>query len=112
MALLNRLVEAAGLDLDSLARRVASSGEFGARVVTEFLRRLPAFDQLEIDQMPGLQIALSSMSEAMTSAMQEVETSSLTQSVTGMFDSPGFKEAISSTAKLQLGQRVPVLDAT
>ncbi len=110
-ALLNRLTEIAGLDLDSLARQVAESGEFGARVVTEFLRRLPSFEQVRIDQMPGLQGALSSIGEVMASTMQEIDASYINVPIAAMLDSPGFKDAMSSVAKLQKRQLDPVLDA-
>lgn len=65
-ALLNRLMEIAGIDLKALARRIASTPDLGALVAANFARSLPNFDLARLVISPEMERGLQAISDSVT----------------------------------------------
>lgn len=75
-ALLDQVTESAGLDLDSVARRLATNPALGARVASDYLRKLPIVDQsrlirrLMAEMKLPAQVVTTELAEALQRVMQ------------------------------------------
>ncbi len=63
-ALLNRLREIAGIDLDTVAHRVAANASLGSRVAADYISNLSKADLDRLVMMPEMQKAIRSIRES------------------------------------------------
>ncbi|MBO0594861.1 type IV toxin-antitoxin system AbiEi family antitoxin domain-containing protein [Nesterenkonia sp. E16_7] len=83
-ALLNRLLETAGLDADAVARRVAADSSLGSRVAASYLGNLSKADLDHLVTTPEMQKSMRSFQESMAKMLQGAlwrETPALSASV-------------------------------
>ncbi|HET7398151.1 MAG TPA: type IV toxin-antitoxin system AbiEi family antitoxin domain-containing protein [Intrasporangium sp.] len=67
--LLHRLIEIAGLDIESFARRVASDPPLGARIAADYIGHLGAADLRSLIVMPEMEKSLRSFRESLMEAV-------------------------------------------
>jgi hypothetical protein len=69
-ALLNRLLEIAGIDWDTVARRVAADTSLGSRVAASYLDHLSTIDLGQLVTTPEMQRTMCSLQESITAMLQ------------------------------------------
>ncbi len=107
-ALLDKLAESAGLDLDSVARRIAANPVLSARVTAEYMQNLLSTDQgaslrrmmaeiklptpiMTAELAEAVQIAIQLQLDAIPKMMPSLESPSLTQAVTDAVNTQAFE---------------------
>lgn len=70
-ALLSRLLEIAGIDPDTVARRVAADTSLGSRVAASYIGNLSKADLDRLIMSPAMQKALRSMQESAVAMLQD-----------------------------------------
>jgi len=98
-ALLDRLMEIAGIDLDSLARRVATNPTLGAKVAANFVGRLSKTDLDRMIVTPEMEKTLHSIQETFAKTLHSALTPQLeglnaasTAAVAALAKSSGIEE--------------------
>lgn len=70
-ALLNRLLEIAGIDWDTIARRVAADTSLGSRVAANYLDNLSKTDLGQLVMTPELQRTMRSIQDSIAATLQD-----------------------------------------
>jgi hypothetical protein len=70
-AILDRLMEIAGIDPDALARRIAADKPLGSRVAASYVGSLSKADLDRLIMTPGMQRTMQSMQESIAATLQK-----------------------------------------
>lgn len=70
-ALLNRLLQIAGIDWDAVARRVAADTSLGSRIAANYLDRLSKTELGQLAMTPEMQKAMRSIQDSIAASLQD-----------------------------------------
>jgi predicted transcriptional regulator of viral defense system len=92
MALLYRLLEIAGIDLDAVARRVAADTSFGSRVAANYFDHLSKTDLGHLAMTPEMQKTMRSFQDTIAATLQDAMGPAMKSLQANLLKSAGFDD--------------------